>query len=220
MEPLFSGSERQRAGRVAWETTHWAQVAPARLGGVRPGAQMTGSASEGNEVISGWRKQCVAEERRHQPAADGPGYTPVGLAVCNGDLSQECPSHWPCLLRPHARLTPRKPSLLRPSLPAQLALPCTPRVQVSFPCDPPEGRDPVWVLSQHPPCLGLPIKIFNNHRQVHRLIRVDTLVAEQVPEALPCQVSALFAGPEGRDWASGVGGRRAGAGSGGTYRAA
>lgn len=120
----------------------------------------------------------------------------MGLAVGNGALSQECPSHRPCSLRPHARLTPRKPCSLKPSLPAQLALLCTPRVHVSFLCDPPEERDPVWILSQHPPCLGLPIKIFNNCRQVHRLIQVDTLVAEQVLEARPCQVSALFAGPE------------------------
>lgn len=152
---------------------------------------MTIRASEGNEVISvggnsvWWRKGDTKQQ------LIGQDIQPVGLAVCDGELSQGCSSHRPCLLRPYARLTPRKPSLLKPSLPAQLALRCTPRGHVRFLCDPPEGRDPVWVLSQHPPCLGLPIKIFNNHRQVHRLIQGDTLVAEQVLEALPCQVSAV-----------------------------
>lgn len=139
---------------------------------------MTIRASEGNEVISDggdsvwWRKGDTKQQ------LIGQDLQPVGLAVCDGELSQECPSHRPCSLRPYPRLTPRKPSLLKPHSP------------LSSPCAVPPGgmsagRDPVWVLSQHPPCLGLPIKIFNNHRQVHRLIQGDTLVAEQVLEALP-----------------------------------
>lgn len=113
---------------------------------------MTIRASEGNGVISSWWKQCVAEERRH-PQRMGPDVQSVSPAGQKWWSEPAAPFPRPCLLKPSTGLDSQGAFLIE-VLPPSSACPAvcprggTPAFSGTLSSlDPPEGRDPVCVLS-------------------------------------------------------------------------